>query len=200
MDNNGKTYNGSVKTIVYEHLTNGEREGIAQIIHSHLRGADDYIYNNVLVTLPELAFDRVVVTLCLEDIRHLDDINERLADADRIIMKYLTHVKGSVEEIKKDRECQFMSNADKLREAIDKIMVNNRFSPNITIVAIRRKDPEEPTVIVFPSTKKCVITPKDIEQLDKELGEGNYKIAKISHKKYEKLCDEGMDPYEGVLF
>ena len=93
-----------------------------------------------------------------------------------------------------------MSNADKLREAIDNIMVNNKFSSRITIVAIKRKDPEEPVVIVFPSTKKCVITPKDIEQLDKEFGKDNYKIAKISHKKYEKLCEKGMDPYEGVLF
>ena len=200
MDNNGKTYNGSVKTIVYEHLTNGEREGVAQIIHSHLRGADDYIYNNVLVTLPELAFDRVVVTLCLEDIRYLDDINKRLADADRIIMKYLTHVKGSVEEIKKDRECQFVSNADRLRQKIDQVMLDNPFSSNIAIVSIKRKDPDEPVIIIFPATKKSVISPKDIEKLDKEFGKNNYKIAKISHKKYEKLCDKGMDPYEGVLF
>ena len=200
MDNNGKPYTGPVKTIVYEHLTNGERDAIANIIHSYLRGAVDYINNNVIVTTPDLAFDRVGITLCLDDIEYMDNINQRLDNADKMVRKYIENVKGAVAECKKDEQVRFMSNADKLREAIDNIMVNNKFSSRITIVAIKRKDPEEPVVIVFPSTKKCVITPKDIEQLDKEFGKDNYKIAKISHKKYEKLCEAGMDPYEGVLF
>ena len=195
MDNNGRPYNGAMKTIVYEHLTNGEREVVGNIIHSQLSGAEDYINNNVLLTLPDLAFNRVAVTLCLDDIEHMDDINKRLENADKTILKYIDSVKGAVAECKKDEQVRFMSNADKLREAIDNIMVNNKFSSRI-----KRKDPEEPVVIVFPSTKKCVITPKDIEQLDKEFGKDNYKIAKISHKKYEKLCEKGMDPYEGVLF
>ena len=200
MDNNGMPYNGSMKTIVYEHLTNGERDVVGNIIHSALRGAEDYINNNVLVTVPDLVLDRIGITLCLDDIEYLDDINKRLDNADKTIMKYLESVKGAVAECKKDEQVKFMSNADKLREAIDDVMINNRFSPRIVVVAIRRKNPDEPIVIIFPATKKSVITPKDIEQLDAKFGKGNYKIAKISHKKYEKLCEKGMDPYEGILF